>query len=160
MSADLAVLLDKALKALPPKSAVRAEIVEALKQRAAHSERAAKLCAQNRYNEDVVRKLRQDWLTYMDLVQSRESTHFLASEAEGENGRDRCATDLRKEELHLTAIEDGFAEAVGPEAVDTLRLIRAKDLDAFSRSGELAPDGYRWRIYYPPGQPEEPVPRT
>ena len=42
MSTDLSVLLDKALKALPPKSPVRAEIVEALKQRAAHSERAAK----------------------------------------------------------------------------------------------------------------------
>jgi hypothetical protein len=50
MSTDLSVLLDKALKALPPKSAVRAEIVEALKQRAAHSERAAKAWATMKAN--------------------------------------------------------------------------------------------------------------
>jgi hypothetical protein len=50
MSTDLSVLLDKALKALPPKSPVRAEIVEALKQRAAHSERAAKAWATMKAN--------------------------------------------------------------------------------------------------------------
>jgi len=118
-----------------------------------------KLSAKYRYDDPVVRKVRQDWLSYMELLQSKETCSFLGAEADGDDVKDRYGREEREDLLRLTAIEDAFAAAAGPEAVEVLGQMRAKEYDAFSVEGELAPDGYRWRIYYPPNVPREPVPR-
>jgi hypothetical protein len=118
-----------------------------------------KLVAQNRYNEPTVVKLRKDWLVYMELLESRQTNEFLSLEASDEAKRPQYGREAHEEGMQITAIENGFAEAVGPEAVDALRQTRAKRYDDFSNAGELAPEGYRYRGFSLRGVPDQPIPR-
>lgn len=116
-----------------------------------------KLVAQCRYDEPKLRKVRQDWLVYMATLSSRETHRFLALEGKHEK-REGYERDAHEESMQLKAIEDAFAEAIGADAVERLRQIRAKKYDDFSYAGELAPDGYRYRGFSPRGEPERPAP--
>lgn len=119
----------------------------------------AKFAARDRYDEPKVKRLRKDWLVYMEALRHRATSRFLRMESTNEQNQARYAHDVQDETMQITAIEDAFAEAIGPDAVTTLSQIRAKDYDSFSRSGELAADGYRYPGYSPRGEPEQPVPR-
>jgi hypothetical protein len=120
----------------------------------------AKLAAVNRYDEAKAEKMRVDWLTYMELVRSRATANYFWQESSDEPKRDIHEVEAEEHKLRLKAIEDGFAHAIGPEAVETLRVIRAKQYDDFSQQGELGPDGYRFRgIALSLAEFEKPVPR-
>lgn len=99
------------------------------------------LAAQSRYDEAKVKKLRKDWLIYMETLEDRETCRFLAAEGSDQAKRDEY--DVRADEAHrqVIAIEDAFAHATGPDAVEKLRDIRSREYDSFSNAGELAPDG-------------------
>ena len=117
-----------------------------------------KLAAQSRYDESKLRKIRKDWLVYMELLEARKTSNFLALESDDDTERQKYDRQAEEQKLQLRAIEDAFAEAVGANALDKLREMRAKEWDSFNDAGELAPDGYRYRGFTR-GRAEEPVPR-
>jgi hypothetical protein len=96
----------------------------------------------------------------MELLESRQTHQFLSLEASDEAKRPQYDREAHEEGRQIKAIENGFAEAVGPEAVDALGQIRAKRYDDFNSAGKLAPDGYRYRGFSLPGVPEQPIPRS
>jgi hypothetical protein len=102
-----------------------------------------KLAAVNRNNEAIAKKIQADWLTYMELLVSRETNRFLGLETDDEGKREEYLRGAYEEAVQIASIESGFAEAISPQAVETLRQIRARPSDDFSYSGELAPEGYR-----------------
>lgn len=119
----------------------------------------AKLTARDRYDEPKVKRLRKDWLVYMEALRHRATNRFLSMESTSEQKQAQYARQVQEETMQIMAIEDAFAEAIGPDAVKTLSQIRAKEYDSFSSSGELAADGYRYLGYSPRGEPEKPIPR-
>jgi hypothetical protein len=118
----------------------------------------SKLAAQSRYDEPKLRKVRKDWLVYMELLEAKESSSFLSLEGRDEASREKYGRQAEEEKIQLAAIEDAFAEAISPEAVEKLREIRAKEWDSFNDAGELAPDGYRY-LGFTNGKIEQPIPR-
>jgi hypothetical protein len=118
-----------------------------------------KLAAQNRYDEPKLKKVRHDWLVYMEALKQCSTHNFLSLEGSDEAKREKYGQEAHEDGLRAGAIENAFAEAVGPEAVEKLRQIRAKEHDSFSKAGELAPDGYRYGLSRR-GEPERPTPRT
>jgi hypothetical protein len=118
-----------------------------------------RLAAQARYDEPKLRKLRKDWLIYMEMLETSRTSNFLSMESPDEAAREKHERQAEEEKVQLVAIEDAFAEAIGSEAVEKLREIRAKEYDSFSDAGELAPDGYRYRNFRLRGVSNEPVPR-
>lgn len=107
-----------------------------------------KLSAANRYNDEMTQKLRNDWLDYMEAVGDRSTYNYLSLEF---YDKDKEKEDSYREQ-HITAsqkmfaIEAAFASAIGKDAVNELAKIRALEYGDFSRSGELAPDGFKWDL--------------
>jgi hypothetical protein len=118
----------------------------------------SKLAAQSRYDEAKVKRIRKDWLIYMEALEQRGASRFLALDGSDQATRDKYATLEEEEHRQIVGIEDAFAHAIGPVAVEKLQDIRLKRYDSFSEAGDLAPDGYRFGVSWP-GQPEKPVPR-
>jgi hypothetical protein len=89
----------------------------------------------NRYNEKVLQQLRDDWLVYMDALQSARTANYLAFESadeqEAQVHRDDCAVEARK----IKTIEDAFASQIGHKAVVELNRIRSKSVFAFDDHG-------------------------
>jgi hypothetical protein len=119
----------------------------------------SKLAAQSRYDERKLRKVRKDWLIYMEMLETSRTSNFLSLESRDEAAREKYGREAEEEKVQLAAIEDVFAEGIGPEAVEKLREIRAKEYDSFSDAGELAPDGYRYMNFGLRGVSNDPVPR-
>ena len=90
--------------------------------------------------------------------------NFLSEESGEEAKREQYAEEAHATSLATWAIEDAFAHAVGPEAVETLRQLRARDYRDFSYEGRLAPDGHYFSGWpygdqsFPRGQPLPPPP--
>jgi hypothetical protein len=60
---------------------------------------------------------------------------------DGERSQDRKAKEARK---MFMAIEDGFAAAIGEEAIKQSQEVRSRSRDAFDASGTMAPIGYHY----------------
>jgi len=124
----------------------------------------SKLAAQTRYDEPKLKKLRKDWLIYMHALEMSRLHSFLSAESSNETKREQYERDEYEERVQIAAIEDAFAEAVGPEAVETLRQIRLMEWDSFSEAGQLAPDGHYFpgwpygELSWPRGKPLPPPP--
>jgi hypothetical protein len=88
-----------------------------------------KLAAQSRYDEPKLRKLRKDWLIYMEMLETSRTSNFLSMESRDEAAREKHELQAEEEKVQLAAIEDAFAEAIGPEAVEKLRQIRGAEHD-------------------------------
>lgn len=104
------------------------------------------LIAANRFNDEYSKKLRRDWCEYIQLLSRSKTASFLALE---ENNDAKTQIYGREAESGLRSIEviqNAFAAAIGPEAVEVLREIRSRDADAFDRSGRrpMAPMGYHY----------------
>lgn len=107
------------------------------------------LAAQHRYDEAKLKKIRKDWLVYIEALEHSATSQFLALEGSDQATRHKHEKYYEEEKRQLVAIEDAFAHAAGPDAVERLRNIRSKKYDSFSIAGELAPDGYRFGISLP-----------
>jgi len=107
--------------------------------------RVSRLVAQSRYDKPKLGKLRKDWLIYMEMLETSRTSNFLSLESRDEAAREKHGRQAEEEKVQLVAIEDAFAEAIGPEAVEKLREIRAKTWDSFSDEGELGVEG-QYRI--------------
>jgi len=107
----------------------------------------ASLIAQSRYNENMARKLRTDWVNYLLLIESASTSSFLSLHASTDLKCQQYEKEFENEKYIITGIEDAFAAQMGGKASVTLQNIRNLDLSRFDRSGRnLAPDGY---FYFP-----------
>lgn len=104
-----------------------------------------KLISQNRYNESMTQKLREDFLDYMSSLQQKSTSSYLSMESavgsEDEKKHENRRSNAVKK---VNAIEDAFAASIGKEAVEDLARIRGKDIFEFSSSGQLAPEGFEY----------------
>jgi hypothetical protein len=120
------------------------------------------LNAKYRYDDSMSKKIRTDWYDYMRSLKSEAFAKYLKSaasynayraEKEGESedrqaleakawSEDQKAKEARK---RFITIEDGFAAAMGEEAIKQLQEVRSRDDDAFDDSGAMAPIGYYYR---------------
>jgi hypothetical protein len=104
------------------------------------------LIAKYRYDEGMARKLKGDWLEYLHLLESCETTRFLALESTNEAEQKAYEDDESRERRRIEAIEDAFAAAMGDGAIEELARVRVAPHGSFDRSGKkpIAPDGYRY----------------
>jgi len=101
-----------------------------------------KLSSENRYNDVMTKKLRNDWLNYMSALEDRSTYNYLSLEVEKKEEKD-CYWDKHVVASRKAfAIEAAFASAVGKEAIDELTRIRQLNLSSFNSNGELAPEGF------------------
>lgn len=107
------------------------------------------LSAKNRYDDSMIQKLRRDWLNYISLIESAKTLHFLSMESWDEKNpkkSDAYSNDARLEWMQAIAIEDGFAAAIGQDAVKELDRIRKMDFCRFDKLGHVAPDGFEYGV--------------
>jgi len=106
------------------------------------------LIAKYRYEETISTNIKSDWLNYMYLLESESKSTFLSFETINANDKESYEQTARLERKQYVAIEDGFAAAIGDEAIQELRRVREAPHDAFDRSGRkpMAPIGY---LYVP-----------
>ena len=70
-----------------------------------------KVAAQSRYDEPKLRKVRKDWLIYMEMLETSRTSNFLSLESRDEAAREKHGREAEEEKVQLAAIEDAFAEA-------------------------------------------------
>jgi len=106
------------------------------------------LIAKYRYEETISTNIKSDWLNYMYLLESESKSTFLSFETINANDKESYEQTARLERKQYVAIEDGFAAAIGDEAIQELLRVREAPIGAFDRSGRkpMAPIGY---LYVP-----------
>src|SRR5580704_1352960 len=67
-----------------------------------------KLAAQSRYDQPKLKKLRKDWLIYMEMLETSRTRNFLSLESRDEAAREKHARAAEEEKVQLAAIEDAF----------------------------------------------------
>lgn len=82
------------------------------------------LVTKYRDNESMSKKLRRDWLSYMNLLQHHSMLIVFAEKSTSakRTAYDRDAWEAKKSYM---AIEDAFAEEIGKDAIEELQRIRA-----------------------------------
>jgi len=102
-----------------------------------------KLADQSRHDGLKLRKLRRAWLVYIEALEASKASSYLSVELDHWAEREKYDLQAQEEKAKLAAIQDAFAEAIGPEAVERLRGTRAMRWDTFSDEGELVLMGHR-----------------
>lgn len=103
------------------------------------------LSARWRYNDqDKLAILRADYASYFEKL--KDQTHYRFMWLGYSDNSEKYESNYGKARGSVVAIEDGFANAVGQNAVAELKRIRELDIDKINDDGELAPDGYRFTI--------------
>jgi hypothetical protein len=104
------------------------------------------LIAKYRYDETISTNIKSDWLEYMYLLESESTSRFLSFGSINANDKESYEQTARLEYKQYVAIEDGFAGAIGNEAIEELRRVREAPHDAFDRSGRkpMASIGYSY----------------
>jgi hypothetical protein len=109
-----------------------------------------KLSSENRYNEEMTQKLRNDWLDYMNAMEDRSTSLYLSMELYDEKDNTQSESyrnDHIIESRKMFAIEEAFASAVGKEEVKELARIRdLSSLGNFDKFGNLAPKGFSYDL--------------
>ena len=94
------------------------------------------LAGKHRYDDETCRKIRLDWLAYMQNVTDSSTEHWLSFETD----EPKCH-EHKKEAMLLrekaSAIEDGFASALGPDYVAELSRIRQIEYHRFDDEGRF-----------------------
>jgi hypothetical protein len=103
------------------------------------------LAGKYRYDEQMLQKIRNDWMDYMYTTQHLSTEMYLAMEFEGEKG-DHYHQEAKKSGQKAVAIEDAFAFQVGNDANEALKKARALDWNQLSKHGELAPEGHEYTL--------------
>jgi len=103
------------------------------------------LSAKSRYKDEEIKKIRKDWVDYLEALKDRSLYAFLASEEENEEVKKEEDSQHIVASKKVWAIEDAFASAINQEAVKELDRIRQiTRFDAFNNRGELSPEGFRF----------------
>jgi len=104
----------------------------------------SKLSSDNRYNDEMIQKIRRDWLDYMYSLESSKTLKFLSLEAEEKEKQESYENKWYIEANKVCAIENAFASLIGKKAVDELTRIRGLNYFDFNKYGNLAPDGFEF----------------
>ena len=103
----------------------------------------AKFSAEDRYDDEMIQKLRTDWLTYLEALREKAKFYYLAVESGERPKAETYRTEYEIASKKVITIEDAFAKAIGENAEGKLAYIRSlDDLSAFTKEGELVPEGY------------------
>jgi hypothetical protein len=103
----------------------------------------AQLSAENRYNDAMVQKLRNDWLEYMSALRDKSTYSYLSLELAQKGKENLYQNDHVNASKKVFEIEEAFASTIGKEAVDKLAHTRElNESSSFSREGELIPEGF------------------
>lgn len=112
-----------------------------------------KLSAKYRYDEQMIQKLRNDWLDYMFTLPQYRSSVYLSLDYSDEDDKENeekkqkeCEKDAYIEGNKITVIEDFFAHSIGDDAVKELDQIRKLSHSHFSHLGEMAPMGSHYNF--------------
>lgn len=113
-----------------------------------------KLASENRYKEELIQKLRRDWLDYMYLLKQHKTNWYFALESpapEDNFDPDKYREDAIIEGKKLLAIEEAFAAAIGKDAEKELSRIYNLDTHSFSefsfdKFGNMAPRGSAYNL--------------
>ena len=99
-----------------------------------------------RYDDAQVQKIRRDWCDYLELLPRASTSRFLALEADGADKASAHAEEADLASRKIDFIQNAFASAVGPEAMEELRQVRERESDAFDRTGTqpMAPAGHHY----------------
>lgn len=105
-----------------------------------------RLIAANRYDDEYAKKLRHDWCEYIQLLPRAKTVRFLALETNDEAKASIYDQEAESASRSIELIQNAFAAAIGPEAMEELQEIRSRDTDAFDRSGRrpIAPTGHHY----------------
>lgn len=104
------------------------------------------LSSKYRYDEAMIQKLRKDWLDYIEALGDRNTYNFLSLESQTDEQNDHYREKHIVASRKVFAIQDGFAIAVGEEAVKKLADVQAREFFAFTREGEMAPEGFTYDL--------------
>jgi len=108
-----------------------------------------KLSSENRYNEEMTKKIRNDWVDYISFINDFSTYNYLSFEFY--DSKDTTKSDSYSEKTGVAfnkkqAIEDAFASSTGTEAVNELARIRNLDHYSFDKLGNLAPKGFEYDL--------------
>lgn len=102
-----------------------------------------KLTAQYRYDEAKIKKIKEDWIEYMNALQRGHTQTFLALETEDEKQSQEYYNKVVIYSKKVLTIENAFSAAVGKNAEKELEKIRQLSyISDFNRKGEMTPKGY------------------
>ncbi len=105
----------------------------------------AALIAKHRYDDAISKKIKNDWINYLDLIERHETAKYLGLESSDEKKRNLYSEEAKQIVRQYMAIEDGFAAAMGEKAIKQLQQVRATEHDSFDRSGrKIAPEGFHY----------------
>ncbi len=104
------------------------------------------LSARYRYDQPKRDRICKDILTYMSDLQNLKVSSFLSMEGK-DTEKAKHDQDWRQLRDSCDIIEDALAQEVGPVAVRQLREARTAGFSAFSKVGEMAPEGYEYEIF-------------
>lgn len=103
-----------------------------------------KLISQNRYNQDISKKLMNDWIDYIKSIQEISLYGFLASEAsynEDEATYKGHMKNMQNAHIKAKDIENAFGALVGDEAQNLLECARNLNEFDFDMDGEILERG-------------------
>ena len=106
-----------------------------------------KLTAKHRYDEDMLKRLRIDWLEYLNALERWPTDFFLSFETDDEKKGEEYRRDGDLLRSRARVIENGFAAAIGEDAEHELARVREKDRDCFNKWGQIAPKGKKFCIF-------------
>jgi hypothetical protein len=103
----------------------------------------SELAGKYRYDDQMIQKLRNDWVNYMYLLERSATASYLWFETEGERAEEHHQ-DAMNYSRKIFAIEDAFASYLGEDKVKELVKVRAYGHGKINKQGELAPEGKRF----------------
>lgn len=104
-----------------------------------------KLSSENRYRDEMIQKVRQDWVDYMSAMEDRATLHYLSMESDGEKSEQynkRSYVAFNKQ----SSIERAFASAVGGNATEQLEEAYEIEYEKLSKYGDPAPEGMEYGL--------------
>lgn len=89
------------------------------------------LSGKYRYDNEMIQKIRQDWINYMSLLEEASTNNYLAMESDDEESEKDYRNDHIKAILQLNGIEDAFAHLVGEKEFKQLENMRKRPHSSF-----------------------------
>ena len=105
-----------------------------------------RLIAAHRYDDEYTKRLRRDWRDYIELLPRAKTARFLALEIDDEAKASTYDQEAELASRSIELIQNAFAAAIGADAIEELRDVRNRDVNAFDRTGKrpLAPMGHHY----------------
>lgn len=104
------------------------------------------LSGKYRYNQEMIQKIRRDFLDYMYSAEHGKTASFLSFELEDKSSQEEYEKEARISGKKAYSIENAFASLIGKGAEEELASVRNRAYQDFSRKGDLAPEGQHFDL--------------